>query len=407
MLSRRAALSALVGSVCGAALGVGVWRRRGRRTAHRPYFLQIVLGGGPDAIFGLDPKVAADVAPGIDAPLVQADIVTRGAIALGPHLAPLIEHADRMTVLRGVLTSTAAHLPGVASLLRGQRGLTPMSPAPTLDQIVGSYRDGQAVGSVTLGEPFTTMGVSAKYLSEARIEELLAMSPEDLATCAALVAAQRGALGRRAVNERDRETLETLDDTRRLFERLIDIPRPPPGPPATDENALLGQLTRSLQLAHWLFKHDLARAASIVYFRWDSHIDNTNAQAELAPTFQALRDFLDAMAADTNGRPGSMLDQTIILAGGELGRFPYLNLARGKHHFPEVSMVLLGAHLRPGVFGATGREMQSVPIDWATGRPTEGGTQPTLDDVGATVLRLADIDPAHHGYGGRILPGVG
>jgi hypothetical protein len=48
--------------------------------------------------------------------------------------------------------------------------------------------------------------------------------------------------------------------------------------------------------------------------------------------------------------------------------------------------------------------MQALPLSRRTGQADgRGGELVTLDDVGATVLHIAGLDPAHYDYSGRIL----
>jgi uncharacterized protein (DUF1501 family) len=115
--------------------------------------------------------------------------------------------------------------------------------------------------------------------------------------------------------------------------------------------------------------------------------------------------FIEELAKRTNSH-GALLDQVRIIVGSELGRFPKLNAERGKHHFPEVPMLFMGAGIPGGrAFGRTGRMMEALPMDLNTGRPTgNGGSPVTLDDVGATLLRSVGVDPELYGNSGRHLP---
>ncbi len=52
---------------------------------------------------------------------------------------------------------------------------------------------------------------------------------------------------------------------------------------------------------------------------------------------------------------GGMLENTLVIAMGEFGRTPWLNLKRGRDHFPNAwSMAMAGCGIRGGaVVGAT------------------------------------------------------
>ena len=153
-----------------------------------------------------------------------------------------------------------------------------------------------------------------------------------------------------------------------------------------------------LQLTLWLLEHDLVKSVRIFFRRWDTHFHNTKNQTkESLAFFPALARLLRELEARR------LLDATLVMLGSELGRFPELNPAEGKHHLPEASFALLGKRLRPGVYGATGRKMDALPIDLKTGRPSRGGALIDMDDLSATVLAASGIDPVRVGYHGRTL----
>src|SRR5687768_8729568 len=91
----------------------------------------------------------------------------------------------------------------------------------------------------------------------------------------------------------------------------------------------------------------------------------------------------------------------------EVGRFPRLNTLLGKDHFPEAPAFFFVAGINSGAgttFGRTDKRMAAVPVSLKSGRDVSvGGTQLTLDDVGATMLRMAGLKPELYGYTGRLL----
>jgi uncharacterized protein (DUF1501 family) len=130
---------------------------------------------------------------------------------------------------------------------------------------------------------------------------------------------------------------------------------------------------------------------------------------ESSGTFMPVFDrFLSEMTAVRNGF-GTLASTTAILCGSELGRFPVLNADLGKDHFPEAPYLFLGPGINTGdgqgsVFGTTGKQMQALPVSPKTGRAVgTNGHLVTLDDVGATLLMLAGIEPERYGYDGRRL----
>ncbi|HET6881147.1 MAG TPA: DUF1501 domain-containing protein [Pirellulales bacterium] len=114
---------------------------------------------------------------------------------------------------------------------------------------------------------------------------------------------------------------------------------------------------------------------------WDSHVNNHELHAKLAPTLDAA---LSALIDDLRQR--ELFNKTVILCGGEFGRTPKINPLDGRDHWPHgFTMLLAGGGLRGGIaLGATdpegGRQVHD-PYD--------------VPDVHATVLSAFGIDPAH------------
>ncbi len=361
------------------------------------YFFQIMLGGGIDAIYSFDPKERSEVEPRVDVPFASKDIVTAGNVRLGPHVRDLAPWADRLTIVRGVGTQSAAHIPAMAQLMSCKLGRAAYEVSPTLCELIGVRRDSQAVAAVAVGAPCDSIG--PRELSTPTIRKLLALAPDELTACARVLEARRRDLARGPTDDRLATTLESLDDTLRLLGRLEALPRPDFFKEDWSGKGDMGRFfSMAFQMALWLFEHDLARSVRLYFDLWDTHLHNTQNQTKASLAFfPAMGRFLRELEARR------LLDATLVMMGSELGRYPELNPAQGKHHLPEASFVLMGKRLRPGVFGATGRRMEALPVDLRTGRPTRGGALLNLNDLGATVLAAAGIDPARTGYHGRTL----
>src|SRR5690606_21120600 len=117
------------------------------------------------------------------------------------------------------------------------------------------------------------------------------------------------------------------------------------------------------------------------------HIANAERQLRMNAAFVThFRRFLDALAA-TQGAHGPLAEQTLVVAGSDLGRFPRLNDMQGKDHLPQTSFFFAGPGLSTGkAFGGTGKSMQGLALDLATGATAKGTHRPYLDDVGTTIL---------------------
>jgi hypothetical protein len=218
----------------------------------------------------------------------------------------------------------------------------------------------------------------------------------------------RSQLDRLAGRHASEATIDNLRQIARLFERLRTVS---PFRPAIWSSSKRGQsLATDFQRILWALEHDLVCGVYLkVLYEWDSHYNNQSKQVESSGTFMPVFDrFLSEMNRVGNGF-GTLASTTAILCGSELGRFPVLNADLGKDHFPEAPYLFLGPGINTGdgkgsVFGSTGRQMQALPVSPKTGRGVEAnGCLVTLDDVGATLLALAGIEPERYGYGGRRL----
>ncbi|MGI9473246.1 MAG: DUF1501 domain-containing protein [Rubripirellula sp.] len=121
------------------------------------------------------------------------------------------------------------------------------------------------------------------------------------------------------------------------------------------------------------------RVVSVSLSDFDTHSDNNNRMRHLGPLF----DFgFHALVTDLESR--GMLEDTTVLAWGEFGRTPKVNVKGGRDHWPNASMGVMAGGGVPGgaILGATDREAGRVlqrPITYA--------------DVIATLYRKIGIDP--------------
>lgn len=397
MLRRR-----FLGGLAAGLASLAIAPRPSRATASRrtPYHVFVLLGGGLDAVLTLDPKTRTEVDLSVDLPYDARSIHSTGELALGPHMGSLAPWAGHAAVVRGVLTGSVAHIPATYQLLLMRRGIPLGGKQVTfLDLVAGAHRSAP-LPVVRLGGSTPLKGV---ITSETVFDGLLSLNPEELD----VVRKQLHKQAEWLAGSRDRDgaaTASRLRGTVEFLDRLPGLPGPAIEAWATADDAQ--QFAKMLQRCLWLFEHDLTACAWIQQFGWDTHVDNNAAQgrvsSELLPVFAR---FVEELAKRTNSH-GSLLDQVRIIAGSELGRFPKLNSERGKHHFPEIPMLFMGAGIPGGrAFGRTGRMMEALPMDLRTGLATKnGGSVVALDDVGATLLRSVGVDPELYGNSGRHLP---
>lgn len=403
MLNRRDAMK----------LGLGAWLATGVGPAlaasgpKRPrYFLNVLLRGGMDGIYTLDPKVRSQVAAKVDLPYAPDGIIDAGPLQFGPHFKQLVPWAKKMAVLRGVQVRTANHESGALQMLRMKTAVSRNMPG--LLDIIGEARSGQPLASVTLGRTSSLEHSPAGFVSpsfgakHAIFDEIDHLSAGDYD---AVAKAFRGHLARAegwASSFGEQQTRAHLQQVAALFTRLPTVPKFKPV--EWSKRPKRQKLAVDLQRTLWLIENDLTRGVYVkVFFDWDSHFRNAAKQttANLDFTFVFSR-FLTELSKRSNTH-GKLMDNTLLVTGSELGRFPVLNGNAGKDHFPETNLIFMGAGIRPGSYVPTGELLEGTKVNLTTGKPDASGTYVVLDDVGTTLLSLAGIDPQRHGYRGRRL----
>lgn len=128
---------------------------------------------------------------------------------------------------------------------------------------------------------------------------------------------------------------------------------------------------------------------------WDTHSGNEVQAVHYELLFGYLSRLMEDLASRTSVTGGSLLDEVTVVVVSEMGRHPQLNATGGKDHWTYTSAMILGAGVRGGqVIGAMNADFQGRPVDLRSGEVTETGTGLLPGHLGATLLALADIDPA-------------
>lgn len=113
-------------------------------------------------------------------------------------------------------------------------------------------------------------------------------------------------------------------------------------------------------------------------YSWDSHRNSADVQKHLLPTFDQT---LSALVSDLDER--GLLDETLVVAMGEMGRTPKANKNWGRDHWSTLfPAVLAGGGIRRGiVYGET------------DAHAAYARTQPTSpEDLAATIYHALGID---------------
>lgn len=365
---------------------------RQRSVARPRYIVTILLTGGMDAIWTTDPRERRDIEAGVDLAYPPGAIVQAGALTLGPHLAALAPVAERLSVVNGVQVATVSHNWGWLQFDRLRTGID--ERMPVIGTLLGETRDGQ---------PFSVVHLPHDDVTFKRIERL---SPADRQAVAAALKRQQRQLSTEQANG---PTGYSLGAAAALCERMVDVSPLVVEPWLAAQKPAPHDLDRILQRALWAIEHDLVACCQLSigrYLRpWDSHWDNDEIQTAISvESFALIARFLASLSERRNAH-GLLADQTLVVIGSELGRYPRLNSVLGKDHWPEIPLVFWGAGIvHQRAFGRTGKHLEAVPISLRTGRDVAaGGELLTLDDIGTTLLHIAGVAPEPRGYLGRRL----
>ncbi len=170
--------------------------------------------------------------------------------------------------------------------------------------------------------------------------------------------------------------------------------------PTSGEPDGLSQLLSAVgPLATGLSRCAIVHDLGLFNGRWDHHADITRQ----SPSFDGLFRNLTQLARTLEETPGTwgttLLDEITVVVFSEMGRYPRLNVSGGKDHWMTTSMMFFGGGIRGGqVVGAYDADVNGTPLVPETGEldpeGRRGGVVPQAANVGATLLALADMDPA-------------
>jgi hypothetical protein len=170
--------------------------------------------------------------------------------------------------------------------------------------------------------------------------------------------------------------LVTSDATR----EALDIRREPPQLRDQYGRHLFGQATL---LARRLVESGV-RFVTVHYecvdgYSWDSHLHSHDVRDHLLPTFDQA---LSALLTDLDDR--GLLDETLVLALGEMGRTPLGNPEGGRGHWSTLFPAVLagGGIARGGLYGTSDKDAAYA---------LERRTSP--EDLAATIYTALGIDP--------------
>jgi uncharacterized protein (DUF1501 family) len=128
---------------------------------------------------------------------------------------------------------------------------------------------------------------------------------------------------------------------------------------------------------------------------WDTHSGNEAQSGYFESVFSALDRLLTDMDATPGEYGGTLLDETTVVVMSEMGRTPQRSASGGKDHWTYTSTLLIGSGIAGGrTVGAWSELLTGEKVDLASGDVSDTGVSLLPGHIGATLLALADIDPA-------------
>lgn len=380
----------------------GVSARSGSR-AEPHYLVFILLQGGIDTLLTFNPQDQAVVGDGVDCGYL-ADERKRGRVRFyGPLIGELLRHESDIAILQGVRVDTVGHVDGEMVILAGKRN--PGSQAQFLQRI-GSHLPGNApLESAALFPAQNRLGTDRPSFGSLALDshtlssvldpqsEMLEAPPwfQTLGEQQMASAKEHFGPGGGAVLPR---YVQDIRQSMVAQKWLANTPR----------TTLMRcpQLGPALHMALSGIRGNYAKSFLIkTATSWfDTHSDNMRLQRlRVEPAMNDLALFIDELKRERNAF-GSLYDQTTIIMGSELGRYPKFNQIRGKDHWPECTWVMMGKGVRRGVtIGATSKTFQGVPVGYRSGAIDDPNRQPLyIDALFATATQLLIGNPKVAGY---------
>ena len=380
----------------------------------RPRKLVVILNaGGWDTTYALDPKPGLST---VDAP--AGEITMFGDLPIFTHVsrpsvtAFFTRYADRCALIHGLQVRSFVHPDCMKRLLTG----SPSETTPDLAAIAayelardlpvpylalgGQARSGP-LAAIT-GRTGTTNQLSAlvdplaaypargaaSYAAETGLIASEAEAGLVRAYLEASAARLRATRGQRGYNEkRIDDFVSSLDraDRLRSFAAASGIGK-------RDYTLDLGV---QIPLAVRALRDGLSHTVLLQTDNWDTHQNNARQVEQHEMLFSSLTMLVSTLEQE------KMLDDTMVLVVSEMGRTPKLNGDQGKDHWPVTSAFLLGAGVRGGrVYGESSDTLDSLSIDFETGKALASGQQMQASSFVAGVLSALGVDPSSY------LPGV-
>ena len=387
-LSRRAMLLGGISAVgsLSAVGGLGPLRRLARAAetsvANDRYYIFCYFNGGWDTLLSLDPRdpalFHADnipntlIYPGYELlEVTDGQLVQAGGMTFGPAIGGLAQHADKLTVIRGMSMDTLTHEAGRRRFLTGKppsglqaRGsstatwlaslLGEAEPIPNLAVGVESYNADQpsyasGLGVSSVGDLIRALeatGSSITSIERQQIDELLSQSTH----CSGALLSpfiQNTEEARRRAHEMVERNLGSLfdfmSDEWAELRQLYGI---------TSANQARSSPQAQAALAAQAIKGGVSRVVSVqVTGGLDTHYDEwVDVQPEQQMLgFDVVASLItDLATSNYKGTTDTWLDHTTIIGFSEFSRTALINDNGGRDHSLTNACFLAGAGIKGG-----------------------------------------------------------
>lgn len=387
------------------------------------YFIFCYFPGAWDILLGLDPRdptrFRSDnyrdtlIYPAyelLDEDVPMAPVQVDEDTVVGPYMGDLLDHMDKVAIVRGMSMETLTHEVGRRRFLTGKPPSGLRARGSNISTWMASLlgRDEAIPNLVGNVETYNVDQPSwASGLRVANVDDLVtALRPGDVT----LATDQNDRIEALLETFRDCEHTsrsKTLSGAHSLHEAsqdlvsqrldsMFDFTRRDPEMLALRDRygvstSRLADPEALAAMAVQAVTAGISRCVSVTLSQsLDTHFDDW--ASDQGPRQRRGFNAVAAMIGDLASRPfkgtgDSWLDHTTIVGFSEFSRTALLNARGGRDHSLTNACFLAGAGIQGGVYGkSTDIGMGPAPIDLATGRPDPGGEIPRPEHVLRTLF---------------------
>jgi len=401
-VSRRGLLRSTLGGAVGAAIGGRtVFEAEAAAAAVPPpkKLLLLFLSGGASQLETFDPK--PDSKYGGPFRPIATSIPGIQIGELLPHTATIL---DRLAVIRSVNTGETSHFRGHYLLQSGRK----VPGYPVLGSVMARLleRPGDELpGYVTMRrhhpQAYTDVG-DAGFLGP-RYEGVMIIDgkpPANIARPDAIDAVTvktrdhiRRLTNRRFLQRRVPRSIQSYSDSYHKADALMrrrevfDLERESAADRARYGDHHFG---RNCLLARRLLEAGV-HCVKVAHHDWDAHFENFHWQRQRCLEFD--RTFVTLL---DDFRDRGLLDETLVVIMGEMGRTPRINYYGGRDHWGDAwSMAFAGCGIKPGVVLGKTNALGTEVVDGAV----------DAGDLFHTIMAAMGLDPkGNYQVGGRDNP---